>query len=1033
MAATVPTDLRADLHILIAEDSPTQAQRLAHILRQRGWEVRVAVDGTQALAMARQDPPGLVISDVVMPEMDGYELTRALKAEAALRDVPVILVTTMSNPLDVIRGLECGADSFILKPYDESNLVGRVQYMLLNRELRHSHDSGMGVEIYFNGQRHFITADRLQILNLLLSTYDAAIQRNQELSVSQEALERSTAEVRASHRFLDSVVENMPMAIFVKDADTLCNVRVNGAAEALTGIPREQLMGCDARVVMVADEAQVFNEKGRRVLAQGKVQDITWDAMHMHNAGTRGVRTRMVPVLDGYGDASHLLVMAEDVTERMQADDALKALNAELLRKTEELERARKEAEEANQAKSAFLAAMSHEIRTPMNGVIGMVDVLHQSSLKGYQAEMVDLIRESAFSLLEIIEDILDFSKIEAGKLEIESTPMALADVVEKACGLLDNLAAKKDVELTLFTDPAIPAQVLGDALRVRQVLINLVNNAIKFSSGTGRTGRVSVRAVMASSTRSQVMLELRVVDNGIGMDERTQSRLFTSFSQADVSTTRRFGGTGLGLAISNHLVTLMGGRISVFSVPGQGSTFVVHLPCATVAPALQTAAPASDVVGLCCVVVGARGGLADDHATYLADAGAIVERTTNLASARNQTLRHPRGVTVWLIDMEHAHPSASELQEAARLPSGHDIRTIVVKLGRGNASPRGNGKGHAHGTGERAACVPVVNGNSLSRARLLGAVALAAGRIAPSSEDERAVVPGTSLAPPTREEAQRQGHLVLVTEDNTTNQKVILRQLNLLGISADVVGDGQTALELWRSGAYGLLITDLHMPVMDGYQLAVAIRAEERTGRRKPISIVALSANAVKDEAERCRSLGMNDYLGKPALLSDLNAMLQRWLPAARRTAAADGAGAGVRTSATDAPGTDAGARTQATSVLDVRVLEGLVGKDPEVITEFLQEFRSSARETAAQIHATGHAGQLSTMAALAHQLKSAARAVGALALGEACEQLEWQGNAGHADGSLRLLGAFEAEMAAINEYFASTRGSADEANWNT
>jgi PAS domain S-box-containing protein len=988
------------VNILIAEDSPTQAQRLLHILRQQGWTAKVAVHGLQALEMALAELPSLIISDVVMPGMDGYELTRRVKAEPSLNQVPVILVTTLSDPHDVIRGLECGADCFILKPFEERYLVGRVQHILHNRQYRHPHDTAMGVEIFFNGQRHYITADRLQILNLLLSTYDAAIQRNQALTASQEALERTTAEVQAGHRFLDSLIENIPVALFVKDAQDLRYVRVNRAAEALMGVPRVALLGKSTTDLYPTEGATAFDADDRRVLDKGVVEDFEWKDIRTLDQRQRSVHTRMVPVTDSYGDPNHLLILCDDVTERMRADAALKALNAELVKKTEELEQARREAEAANQAKSAFLAAMSHEIRTPMNGVIGMVDVLHQTSLKGPQAEMVELIRESAFSLLGIIEDVLDFSKIEAGKLEIESAPMSVQTVVENACSLLDNLAAKKGVELTLFTDPAIPAAVLGDALRLRQVLINVVNNAIKFSSSDPeRTGRVAVRAVWVDTPGQPATLELHVSDNGIGMSEATLARLFTSFSQADVSTTRRFGGTGLGLAISHHLATMMGGRIEVTSTPGQGSRFVVRLPFEP-APEAGAPAPGFDLTGLHCVVVGVPGGLADDHASYLRHGGAVVDRTTDLLTAGRLTRGRAPGLAVWVVDMEHARPSEGEVLSAMSLPSGHDVRILVVNLDRTQhpAPPVHESRG-----------LSVIDGNALGCGRLLKAVATAAGRLR-GDDDGSASHRRWTLEPPSRETALRQGRLVLVTDDNETNQKVILRQLGLLGVAADVVSDGKVAFARWRSGDYALLLTDLHMPTMDGYELTAAIRAEERASGRAPTAIVALSANVAKDEAERCYALGMDEYLCKPILLTDLNRMLRRRLPpepAHEKEPEARPAVASVE-------------RAKRPPV-DLDVLTPLIGDRPAIIDEVLRQFRSSTRECTAQIRAAGHAGQVAAMAEVAHKLKSSARAVGALALGDLCDRLEHEGRAGRIDELPALLARFEAEAAAVEQFLAS------------
>ena len=627
----------------------------------------------------------------------------------------------------------------------------------------------------------------------------------------------------------------------------------------------------------------------------------------------RWVRITEVRLSDG-----SIAGMRADITELKHAEAASQAARATA-------ETARTVAEAANRAKSDFLAAMSHEIRTPMNGVIGMIDVLQQSSLKGHQIEMVDTIRDSAFSLLAIIEDILDFSKIEAGKLEVEQVPTEVAEVVEKACGMLDHLALKKDVDLTLFTDPAIPALVIGDPQRLRQIIINLANNAIKFSSGQGRPGRVAVRAVLAARTTERVVIEICVTDNGIGMDAAAQARLFTAFTQADASTTRRFGGSGLGLTIARNLAELMGGDISVQSTPGQGSAFTLRLPCVAVAEAAGVATGAAPLLaGLSCLAVGVTDSLSDDLAAYLSAAGALVERVADLAAAGRRDGPAAPGPWIWLIDAGSTPPTPDTLRALLDAHTAQHLRCVIV-VGRGKRRLPRQQAGNQQ--------VFEIDANALTRQSVLNAVAIAAGRL-PVMRDVAPTGKGhASLAPPARADALRQGRLILVAEDNETNQKVILQQLALLGYAADVAADGQAALERWQSGDYDLLLTDLHMPAMDGYELAMAIREHEAGQRHTPV--IALTANALKGEAERCRAAGMDDYLSKPTPLTELRAMLEKWLPA---TAAAvpdlpdEPAGAVPSAPTFGAGGTPNNSSAPTLALLDANVLDALAASNERI-----------------------------------------------------------------------------------------------------
>ncbi|MDP4027918.1 MAG: PAS domain S-box protein [Gallionella sp.] len=754
---------------------------------------------------------------------------------------------------------------------------------------------------------------------------------------------------------------------------------------------------------------------------------------------------------DENGKAVRMLGVRMDITERKRAENALLELTEDLEdlvgKRTIALEQAKSEAEQANRSKSDFLAAMSHEIRTPMNGVIGMIDILQQSSLTGPQKEMANIIHDSAFSLLVVINDILDFSKIEAGKLQIEIAPMDAAGVVDGSCESLYQMALKKGVELTLFTDPAIPATVLGDAGRLRQILVNLANNAIKFSSGQDRPGKVSVRALLVENSShlitvrpapsavlrtegfveglggstgsprtagGEVTLEFRVTDNGIGIDEATQARLFTPFTQADTSTTRTYGGTGLGLAISRQLANIMGGEITVQSEPGKGSMFSMRVPFDL--PQEQHASESSPMfAGLACLVVGGSESLADDLAAYLVHDGAVAERATDTAAMRQWIACRPSGLCVVVIDTAGVNPSPDtslpdELRIAAR-PNA-DVRFVAIERG---------GRRHCRVV---AANHVELDAEVMHRRAFLEAVAIAAGRIEQAAPEEKH---GDAHVKPrlSREEARRRGSLILVAEDNEINQKVILQQLMLLGRTADIANNGREALKRWQSGDYAILFADLHMPEMDGYELTAAIRATEtdtgETGKpRTPI--IAFTANALKGEADHCRAIGMDDYLSKPVQLADLKAMLEKWMPVVSsdpiqgETASAENVGR--RESQASTPSLTLPLQGGGNIAVDVNTLKALVGNDEAMIREFLHDFRLSAKKIAAELKGACNDGQAKQAGILAHKLKSSARSMGALALGELCATMEQAGKAEDNDALNGLLPKFDAEMDAVDEY---------------
>jgi signal transduction histidine kinase/CheY-like chemotaxis protein/HPt (histidine-containing phosphotransfer) domain-containing protein len=649
-------------------------------------------------------------------------------------------------------------------------------------------------------------------------------------------------------------------------------------------------------------------------------------------------------------------------------------------------------ADTANRVKSDFLAMMSHEIRTPMNGVLGMLEILQQTNLSAEQQELALVVSESASSLLKIIDDILDFSKIEAGKLEIEKVAVSPLHVVEGVAETLAPLARKKEIALTTFVDPAVPAQIVSDPVRLRQILFNLVGNGLKFTE----RGQVLVHAELVGATPGGVTLYFRVTDTGIGLTPEAQERLFRPFVQAEESTARRFGGTGLGLSICKRLVELMGGEIGVNSKPGEGSTFWFSLPTQAVkgAPAEMRASLAD----LRVLVV------EDDTASrrtlteYLIDAGARVIAARDGADTLRQLRNGQAKADVAIIDLRLPDMHGFALWRAiATEATGQDLKAILL-----TAYDETGQRRRAQEAGFVGYLTKPVRRMTMTRA-----VAVAAGRAAADTEGQ--AIAATARTAPSRDEALRQGALILVVEDNRTNQMVIRRQLERLGYACDVASDGRAGLAAYEANDYGFVLTDVNMPLMDGFVLTAAIRERQRGGKRRHCPIVALTANALRGEAERCLKAGMDDYLSKPVSLVDLQACLGRWLPLA------DDAQAGWLTVGAGPPVAD-----DDPAPIDLEALKGLLGEIDELARTLLASFVGSNQEVFETLTAAVDARDAEAVASAAHSLKGAARNACAAELAAIAEAIETAAKAG--DWS-----AVDAALPAVGPALARIEGFVD------
>ncbi len=903
------------------------------------------------------------------------DISTRLQAERALRDSEELFRTvSAAAPVGIFRVDADGNCSYVNERWcemtgltpEEARGTGWQKALhpedreMVSQKWKARFESKTGYE---SSHRYIAPNGRITWVEVLARPIFGADRRIEGFAgVVQDVTERKAAEERlkTSEAMFRTLCDAAPVGIFMMDASANC-LYVNARWNEIAGASPNQALGTgwqrfvhpEDRVMLV----KAFAEADRNSLA-AEYRLVT------PNGAVVRVETTATPIVHADGRAPEYIGVVHDVTAKYEA--------------AEKLREAKIAAEAMSQAKSDFLANMSHEIRTPMNGILGMTELTLDTDLQPEQREYLEMVWSSAESLLGIINDILDFSKIESGKLELESVPFSLSDCIESALQPFALKAQQKNLEISWSTDPEIPEVIRGDPTRLRQILINLAGNAVKFTN----EGEISIRAESAPSQSGCIAIRFIVSDTGIGIPPEKHRKIFEAFSQADTSTTREFGGTGLGLSISARLVQLMSGKLELDSAPGRGSRFFF-----TVTFERATREEAASVSTSLPELAGKRILAADDNEVNRHLLQSLLHkwgvRATVVANGHEAlqefTKSREAGEPFFMVLLDHHMPGIDGYETAARirqLEGGGRIPILMLSSAAPGDEPPGNTLGIA-----RRLMKP------LRRAVLQNAIL----------EASQASLAPSQTAPAAQAEPPATGGLhVLLVEDNAVNQKLAVRLLEKMGHRVTLAVNGQEGVMAAERESFDVILMDIQMPVLGGVEAARAIRAREgREGRRTPI--IAMTAHALAGDREKYLHSGMDGYVSKPVNPEQLRSEIVRLTAPEVRDSLIS------RSKKGNAP------------AIDMAQLMSRVGDDRELLRELIELFRQDFPNQLEALRKSASAGEMNGLARVAHTLKGMLANLAAMQASNAAARLEQIGKQESREQVVSALAAFETEAESI------------------